>query len=135
MFKPILALTLLAGLALSPVAAHAAAEAPPVAFVAPRATRVSVLTDAATVAPGARFRLAVIIDHAAHNHTYWQNPGDTGTPTEIAWKTTAGVTFAPLRFPGPILLNQSNTLGFVHEGRTTLIADGLVPARSRKFKE
>lgn len=45
--------------------------------------------------------LGLLLDHAPQWHTYWQNPGDSGLPTELQWTLPAGVKAGPIEWPTP----------------------------------
>ncbi|MFM2075725.1 MAG: hypothetical protein RJB34_2030 [Pseudomonadota bacterium] len=45
--------------------------------------------------------LGLLLDHTPQWHTYWQNPGDSGLPTELQWTLPAGVTAGPIEWPTP----------------------------------
>ncbi len=54
----------------------------------------------ASVQPGRTVTVALRLDHQAHWHTYWINPG-TGYPTSIAWTLPAGWTAGEIQWPTP----------------------------------
>ncbi|HEY8242212.1 MAG TPA: protein-disulfide reductase DsbD domain-containing protein, partial [Casimicrobiaceae bacterium] len=56
---------------------------------------------ATSAAPGAPATVALRLKMREGWHTYWQNPGDSGLPTTIAWKLPAGVTAGPIQWPAP----------------------------------
>jgi thiol:disulfide interchange protein DsbD len=41
------------------------------------------------------------LQHAANWHTYWQNPGDSGLPTELQWTLPPGVKAGAIEWPTP----------------------------------
>ena len=48
--------------------------------------------------------LGLAIEHAPHWHTYWKNPGDSGSPPIIDWKLPAGFTAGDFEWPHPDLI-------------------------------
>ena len=38
-------------------------------------------------------------------HTYWQNAGDSGLPTTLAWKLPDGLKAGPIQWPAPRLMS------------------------------
>ena len=48
-------------------------------------TRVSLVSDVATVEPGEPFRLGVHLELEEGWHVYWKNPGDAGLETHITF--------------------------------------------------
>ncbi|MFO1397893.1 MAG: protein-disulfide reductase DsbD family protein [Burkholderiales bacterium] len=61
-------------------------------------------------------------------HTYWQNPGDSGLPTTLAWTLPAGVTAGPLQWPAPQPLPAGPLVNYGYEGQVLLLSDIVVPA-------
>ena len=68
--------------------------------VSPRAT-VTLVSDAATVAPGQTFRVGLRQKLAPRWHTYWKNPGDAGSPPDIRLTLPDGATSGEIVWPGP----------------------------------
>ena len=44
------------------------------------------VSEAASIAPGRNFTIALEFDIRKGWHTYWRNPGDSGQPTRLDWK-------------------------------------------------
>src|SRR5688572_31390115 len=53
----------------------------------PPHVKVSLIPEVRTVAPGTPFSVAVHLKMDPRWHTYWINPGDSGAPTEIKWRS------------------------------------------------
>ena len=53
------------------------------------------------VQAGQTFWLGLKITHAPHWHTYWQNPGDSGLPTQLHWQLPAGLQAGEIAWPLP----------------------------------
>ncbi|MFZ9313815.1 MAG: protein-disulfide reductase DsbD family protein [Burkholderiaceae bacterium] len=47
---------------------------------------VTAFVEQAAGVPGGSIRVGLLLEHAEGWHTYWRNPGDSGLPTEIAWR-------------------------------------------------
>ncbi|MEQ8166938.1 MAG: protein-disulfide reductase DsbD family protein [Alphaproteobacteria bacterium] len=58
-------------------------------------------------------------------HTYWENPGDSGEATRIAWTLPEGLTAGEIRWPHPRLIPVGPLANYGYEGQVTL----LVPMR------
>jgi len=56
-------------------------------------------------------------------HTYWQNPGDSGLPTRIAWKLPAGVTAGPIQWPAPLAVPVGPLMNHGYEGEILLVSE------------
>src|SRR5713226_4014859 len=67
--------------------------------------RAELLADVAAVKPGEPFWVALRQTIRPKWHTYWKNPGDSGLPTEIAWKLPEGVKAEPIVWPTPTLIS------------------------------
>jgi thiol:disulfide interchange protein/DsbC/DsbD-like thiol-disulfide interchange protein len=55
----------------------------------------------AAVAPGERFTIVLRQTIREHWHTYWRNPGDSGEPTQLTWRTPAAWEIGPIQWPAP----------------------------------
>lgn len=53
------------------------------------------------VAVGQIVWVGLRLQHAKDWHTYWQNPGDSGLPTELVWQLPAGVEIGDIVWPTP----------------------------------
>ncbi|HTE56920.1 MAG TPA: protein-disulfide reductase DsbD domain-containing protein [Kofleriaceae bacterium] len=99
----------LALLALAAGSAPSAAQAP--AGPAPAArppqqkaadlVKVELVADATGVSPGKPITLAMKFTIATGWHIYWENPGEAGLATEVAFAAPAGYEIGPVRYPGP----------------------------------
>ncbi|HEX5181987.1 MAG TPA: thioredoxin family protein [Allosphingosinicella sp.] len=79
-------------------------------------------------APGSRVSLALVMSPKPGWHGYWQNPGDAGAPTRIAWTLPAGATAGPLRYPVPQRLLIAGLMNYVYEGPYAELTDVAIPA-------
>ncbi|MFC5479690.1 protein-disulfide reductase DsbD family protein [Massilia suwonensis] len=66
----------------------------------PRAT-VSLVSEHAAVSPGQTVRIGLRQRLAPHWHTYWKNPGDAGSPPNIAFQLPPGASVGEIAWPGP----------------------------------
>jgi thiol:disulfide interchange protein/DsbC/DsbD-like thiol-disulfide interchange protein len=56
-------------------------------------------------------------------HTYWQNPGDSGLPTTLAWKLPEGLSAGPIQWPAPRALPVGPLVNYGYEGQVLLLND------------
>lgn len=63
--------------------------------------KVSLVSSAAVIAPGAGFQTGVHFELDKGWHVYWLNAGDVGEPPTVKWTLPAGITAGPLQFPAP----------------------------------
>ncbi len=117
MFARTLRLLFLAALCCLPAAARAQVEA------SLHALKATFPADAKTVLVGLR------LNHEAHWHTYWLQPG-TGLPTSLTWKLPPGWTSGPIRWPAPhrVYDTAKNLAGNGYEGVVYLPVELTPPA-------
>jgi thiol:disulfide interchange protein len=94
---------LLAALFVSPIAA------------APNHIAPSLVAESMTPAAGAKVALAFAMKPAPEWHGYWQNPGDAGLATRVAWTAPKGLVFGPLQYPVPQPLLIAGLMNYVYE--------------------
>jgi len=88
--------------------------APTLAQAAPHITP-ALIAESDTPAPGSRITLAIAMKPAPNWHGYWQNPGDAGVETRVAWQAPKGLVFGPLQYPVPQPLLISGLMNYVYE--------------------
>jgi thiol:disulfide interchange protein/DsbC/DsbD-like thiol-disulfide interchange protein len=71
------------------------------------AVTASLVSDAAAIAPGRPFIVALRMQHDAHWHSYWIAPG-TGYPTSLTWTLPAGFKAGDIQWPAPHTLQDSS---------------------------
>ncbi|MGY4831374.1 protein-disulfide reductase DsbD family protein [Sphaerotilaceae bacterium SBD11-9] len=72
------------------------------------------------IAPGRDVRLGLLLQHEAHWHTYWKNPGDSGLPTRLSWQLPAGVSAGEIEWPTPQQLPLGPLMNHGYEGQVLL---------------
>ena len=80
--------------------------------------------------PGQTTTIALRLKMAEGWHTYWQNPGDSGLPTTIAWKLPPEMGVGPILWPAPRALPVGPLVNFGYEGEVLLLTDMQVPANA-----
>ena len=73
------------------------------------------------VQAGQTFWLGLKIEHAPHWHTYWQNPGDSGLPTQLNWQLPPGLQAGDIAWPLPKKIPIGSLANYGYEG-TVLLA-------------
>ncbi|HEX4739090.1 MAG TPA: thioredoxin family protein [Allosphingosinicella sp.] len=117
-------MTRLLFLLLLALAAPAWAQLPP----GQKAMNVRLVAETDRPAAGSRVSLALVMSPKPGWHGYWQNPGDAGAPTRIAWTLPPGVTAGPLRYPVPERLLIAGLMNYVYQGPYAELADVDIPA-------
>lgn len=112
----LLALTCTAGIG------HAQVPAPATLNV-----RASMEAETRSPAPGDVVTVAIVMDPKAGWHDYWVNPGDAGTPLELAWQLPAGMQAGPLRAPVPETLIVSGFMNHIYKAKHAFLVDLKIP--------
>ena len=75
------------------------------------------------VQPGQTLQLALHFVPDEHWHTYWQNPGDSGLPTQLSWTLPEGVSAGAIKWPTPQAIAVPPLMNYGFEGQTILLSD------------
>jgi thiol:disulfide interchange protein len=109
--------------ALSPVSVQALESAPQ---ISPRAT-VTLVSEAASVAPGQTFRIGLRQKLSPGWHTYWKNPGDSGQPPEMKLAMPDGARAGAMQFPGPDRFQVGPAMSYGYENEVVFPLTVTVP--------
>jgi len=82
------------------------------------------------VAPGGAITVALEEKIAPEWHTYWQNPGDAGAPTEITWTLPEGWKADAIQWPRPKRLPVGPLMDYGYEGKLWLLSRITAPANA-----
>lgn len=113
---PFVLLALAGLLSVRPVAALESAEA------AGKRSRVALVSEADSYEAGKPFRVGLRFRLAPGWHVYWTNPGEAGTPPEVAWTLPDGARASAIAFPAPERLREGLATAYGYTG------DVLLPA-------
>jgi DsbC/DsbD-like thiol-disulfide interchange protein len=80
------------------------------------------------IAAGRPAWLGLRLRHAAHWHSYWKNPGDSGMATSLRWTLPAGVSASEIEWPTPRRLPVGPLINYGYEGDVLLPVALSVPA-------
>jgi len=72
------------------------------------------------VQPGQTVWLGLQITHQPHWHTYWQNPGDSGLPTQLHWTLPTGLVAGDIAWPLPKKIPIGTLANYGYEGTVLL---------------
>lgn len=81
------------------------------------------VSSATALTPGTPLTVALRLKMDKGWHTYWQNPGESGLPTTLAWKLPAGLTAGPIQWPAPRALPAGPLTNYGYEGEVLLLTD------------
>jgi thiol:disulfide interchange protein DsbD len=109
---------ILLALAIVFVAAPAyTAESVPAASA--RAT-VALVSETDSYRPGHAFRLGLRFRIAPGWHIYWQNPGDAGSPPDVAWTLPDGAKVGGIEWPAPERDQEGPVTSYIYTGELVL---------------
>lgn len=108
-------------------AKSAAAPAPTLA----PAVKAELLSAQTAAVPGKPLQLSVRLTHETGWHTYWKNPGDAGSPTEIEWRLPKGWRASDPAWPVPTAHRTQSLTDFTLGGVTELPVTASVPKSAR----
>jgi len=79
------------------------------------------LLERSQTTPSDTFLVGVELEMQSGWHTYWKNPGNTGTATSVTWTLPAGVTAGPLHWPVPARFVDGEFVNFGYKDRFVLV--------------
>jgi DsbC/DsbD-like thiol-disulfide interchange protein len=91
--------------------------------------RASLVAEVDAVSPGRPFLVGVRLEMDEGWHTYWENPGDSGLATKIAWQLPEGLSAGPVQWPAPSRMGSPPVVSYGFEGVVVLLSE-LEPAAS-----
>jgi thiol:disulfide interchange protein/DsbC/DsbD-like thiol-disulfide interchange protein len=80
-----------------------------------------------TVAPGGVVTVALEEVIAPEWHTYWKNPGDAGSPTQVTWTLPPGWTAGDIQWQRPKRLPVGPLMDYGYEGKVWLLTKLTAP--------
>lgn len=89
--------------------------------------QVRVIADKTQVFGGETIRLGLEQTIYPKWHTYWINPGDSGTPTSIEWELPEGFSATVLEWPTPKKIPFGPLTNYGYEGQVTLLQNLTIP--------
>ena len=81
--------------------------------------------------PGSTAIIAVRQDIAPGWHTYWRNPGDSGSPTTLDWTLPTGVTADDILWPLPERQRLQSLMNYGYSGTVYLPVPVHIPASAK----
>jgi thiol:disulfide interchange protein/DsbC/DsbD-like thiol-disulfide interchange protein len=86
------------------------------------------LSQVASVRPGEPFFVALRLEMEPGWHTYWLNPGSSGTPTAIQWTLPEGFSAGPILWPTPHRFDLPPLVSYAYEDEVVLPVEITPPA-------
>jgi thiol:disulfide interchange protein/DsbC/DsbD-like thiol-disulfide interchange protein len=90
----------------------------------------ALVAEQSAVAPGKAVTVALVEHIRPGWHTYWQNAGDAGEPTEIQWTMPQGWHAGPIQWPYPKNLPVGPLMDYGYESEVWLLVDVTPPANA-----
>ncbi|MFN7171967.1 MAG: protein-disulfide reductase DsbD domain-containing protein [Fimbriimonadaceae bacterium] len=78
--------------------------------------------------PGDEVMLVVVLAHESGWHSYWQNPGDSGMPTNVVVMAPADIQVGEVMWPTPMRFESEGVFSYGYEGETQLLIPIKIPA-------
>jgi thiol:disulfide interchange protein DsbD len=91
-------------------------------------TEVQLISEVKTIQPGTPFSVGLQFRTRPGWHTYWRNPGDSGSPTRIDWTLPSGFKAGDLVYPYPERLPIGPLMNFGYKGENVLLTEITPPA-------
>lgn len=88
----------------------------------------TLISEVASVRPGQKFTVGLLLTMDKGWHSYWMNPGDSGTATAIQWRLPKGFTAAAIQWPYPKRLELPPLVTYGYEDEVLLLVDLAAPA-------
>ena len=89
--------------------------------------RTGLVSEYAVVTPGQSFMVGMRQRIRPHWHTYWQNPGDTGEPTDLAWQLPGGWSVSEILWPAPSRIPVGPLMNFGYSDEVMLLSEVVAP--------
>lgn len=93
----------------------------------PQHVHLSFVPESQTIVPGKSFRVAVIQTIDPHWHTYWRNPGDSGTAMKISWTLPPGFRAEAMEWPVPDRVPAGPLVNFGYSGKAVFLQNFTAP--------
>jgi thiol:disulfide interchange protein/DsbC/DsbD-like thiol-disulfide interchange protein len=96
------------------LAAHAAAEPD-------KLVNIRLVPERGQIAAGEEITIAIEQNIAPGWHTYWKNPGDSGSAPRVTWALPEGFTTGDIEWPAPHRLPYGPLMNYGYEGQAILL--------------
>src|SRR4051812_47970070 len=92
-------------------------------------TKATLVSKYTSIEPGKDIELAVILEPKKDWHTYWENPGDAGMPTELTWELPEGFKAGGIDWPAPDHLAEGPLLTYAYKSTVFLPVTVSAPSK------
>jgi DsbC/DsbD-like thiol-disulfide interchange protein/cytochrome c biogenesis protein CcdA len=84
-------------------------------------TRLELIAESQSIAPGQSLSLAIRMTPNEGWHTYYKNYGDTGLETTATWTLPTGFSASALEYPVPVRIAMADIMNFGYKSTSTLL--------------
>lgn len=95
---------------------------------APPHARIRLIPERTAIKAGETIHIGIEQTIDEHWHTYWENPGDSGTAPEIDWNLPTGFKTGDILWPTPHKIPFGPLTNYGYEGRAVLLQTLTAPA-------
>jgi thiol:disulfide interchange protein DsbD len=88
---------------------------------------VQLVSEVQSIQPGTPFWVGLNFKIKPGWHTYWRNPGDSGSPPSLKWTLPDGFTASEFSYPYPERLPAGPLMNFGYEDRVMLLTEVTPP--------
>ncbi|MCB1529394.1 MAG: thioredoxin family protein [Rhodospirillales bacterium] len=90
---------------------------------------IRLVADKTKVTGGEKITLGIEQEIETGWHTYWINPGDSGTPARVSWTLPKGFKVSEPAWPIPGKMKMGPLVNYGYEGKVTLLQDLTLPEK------
>ncbi len=90
-------------------------------------TRATLVSEVKSIAPGAKFSVALHLEHPDGWHSYYRNSGGLEEAPAIAWTLPPGFTSGPIQWPVPQVKDGYFGKSFIYSGSPVFLIDLSAP--------
>ena len=90
--------------------------------------KIRLIPERSMVEPGETIRVGIEQSITPGWHTYWKNPGDSGTAPAVSWSLPPGFEAGPLQWPSPRKLPIGHLLNYGYEDSVILLQNLSIPS-------
>lgn len=92
-------------------------------------SKARLVSEKLSVLPGSRFWLALTLEPQKGWHTYWSNPGDSGSAPILKWKPVPGAVFSDIYYPPPQRMPIDPLMNYGYKDGVTLLIEMTTPEK------
>ncbi|MEO0498083.1 MAG: protein-disulfide reductase DsbD domain-containing protein [Pseudomonadota bacterium] len=88
------------------------------------------ISESQTLVPGQTHWIALRQTIASGWHTYWENAGDAGGPTQLEWVASEQIAISPIHWPTPKIIPYQGLISHAYEDEALLLLQVKVPTET-----